>query len=261
MGTAADKPDPRLVVVDTATQQIVKDIDIALPYDPRWHWPRFWKPAWSEELVVVSWNQLFTVDLNSGKQGEAVILPGFDAQERTRVPQNLNQSVEVEGGDIAPHVRQLYLATSAQRILTVELEGPLIVQRDFTLPSEWEFGLATPVIISADGRFVYLGVRRVASPIKSARVAEEVWVYDANTWQRIGSVHPSDQGSNSAADLDQGFFSMGLSRDGQWLYTANYQTSGLSIIDTRTMQEMRAIPNLRLPPHSLSGHPAWVISR
>lgn len=261
MGTSGDRPDARIVVIETSTQQVVKEINIALPYDPRWHWPKFWKPTWSDRLVVVSWNQVFTVDLNSGNQSEAVTLAGFEAEDRARIPQNLNQFIEVLGGDIASQVRRLYLVTSAQDILTIELEDSLVVRRVFTLPSGWEVGIGTPMRVSDDGRSVYLGVRRIASPIKSARVAEEVWVYDANTWQRIGTVRPSDQGGDSAWDLDQGFFSMELSRDGQWLYTANYQTSGLSIIDTRTMQEIRAIPNLRLPPHSLSGQPAWVISR
>src|SRR5574337_757128 len=92
--------NPRLVVVDTTSHQVTREISVELPHDPRYFGPRFWKLPWSEELVIVSKDQLFTVNLNSGQQGETIILPYFD--DRSRIPKNLPQFVEVHGGDIAP---------------------------------------------------------------------------------------------------------------------------------------------------------------
>jgi hypothetical protein len=237
MGSGQDLLEPRIVVVDASAHQVAREMSVLLPHDPREHWPQFWKLGWTEKLVITSWNQIFSVDLVSGQTEAAVALPGFDDRAQLRIPKNLNQIVEVEGGAIAEQSRQLYLVTSAQDVLTVDLDAALTANQLFTLPGDWEFGITQPVAVSADGQFIFLGVRQVSSPIYSGRFAEEVWAYNTANWNRLGIVRPTVVSETFVED--QAFVGMALSRDGRLLYTVSPFMSTMTFFDTQTLSAVQ----------------------
>ncbi len=240
----------RQVVVDTTTQQPIRDIDFGLVCH------RTWKIPWEQREVAVCGGRVTMLDLESGEQGESLPLPGYS--DASRVPSNLPREVLALGGEIAAAAGRMYLATSRQEILSVALDGSLAVDVELALPSEWQLATFDPIAVSPDGSRVYLGVRGRPSDLDHVSLAEEVWAYDTETWQKSGTVRVS--GDDSAAPGDIGVFSMALSRDGGRLYTLNPNTMTLSVIDTQTMTELRVFRELGQPVH-FQPVPDWIISR
>ena len=240
----------RQVVVDTTTQQPIRDIDFSLVCE------RTWKIPWEQWAVAVCGGRVTMLDLESGEQGESLPLPGYS--DASSVPSNLPREVLTLGGEIADEAGRMYLATSRQEILNVALDGSLAVDVELALPSEWQFATFDPIAVSSDGSRVYLGVRGRPSDLEHVSLAEEVWAYDTETWQKSGVVRVS--GDDSVAPRDVGVFSMALSRDGGRLYALNPNTMTLSVIDTQTMTELRVIRDLGQPVY-FQPVPDWMMSR
>jgi hypothetical protein len=174
--------------VDAAKQEVIHEIKITLPYPSQMYWPRFWKPNWTEELIIVSNDELFTIDLSLGQRTRTINLPHFDLEAQLRIPKNLNQIVTVEGGDIAEESRQLYLVTNAQDVIVVDFNDSLNARRVFALPSGWQFNQETPIVTSSTERKVYFSVRQNGSPLEHSRLSEEVWSYETVGWHQVGSI-------------------------------------------------------------------------
>ena len=183
-------------------------------------------------------------------------LPGHN--DASGVPSHLPREVLTLGGEIAADARRMYLATSRQEILNVALNGSLEVDVELQLPDEWQLSTFDPIAVSPDGSRVYLGVRGHPSYLDHVSLAEEVWAYDTETWQKSGTVRVSGDDSSAPGDLE--VFSMALSHDGGRLYTLNPNTVTLSVVDTQTMTEIQVFRDIGQP---VNFHPVpdWIISR
>lgn len=113
------------------------------------------------------------------------------------------------------------------------------------------------MVISPDGRLVYLAVRKITSPINRMRAAEEIWSYNTAEWKRTGIVSPGL--APGKQDGDQGFIGMTLGRDGKRLYLLNPETLELSIVDAERMIELRVIRSVG-KPNSVQQDAGWLVS-
>lgn len=230
-----DRYPLRLIVLDSSNGHIIREINAGL------NSTKMWKLSWSETMVVATGRDprvseivpinLVLLDLKSGDYQTVLKVPG--SEDRSPVPRNLSQEVFVIDGDFVEETRTLYLATSRQEIVRVQLQAQPTAEKVLKLPNGWQFMATDALTLSRDGERIYLGVRLISSPNPSGLLGEEVWAYDAITRQKVGNVNPTDS-----------FLNMRLSQDGQRLYALNPNTLTLSIIDTGTMSESRVIRNL-----------------
>lgn len=215
---------PHIYVVDTQTGGLLHDYEIPLPYPSNVDqaFPLAWKPSWAEMLVVVSRDQLFSLDLSSGQASNPI--PLFDSESVNRVPVNLPHTAFVWNGALDPDTQQLFLATSTQEILSVDLNTqPFTLKPVAALPSEWQFAVLQSFLVHPQRRTVYTQVKREDTPIIDGLEAEEVWGYDIATWEQKDSLNIIDQFANAPKPAENGSdltnYGLVLSADGQSVYS------------------------------------------
>jgi hypothetical protein len=179
--------------------------------------------------MVVSRDQLFTFELTSGQTSSAIEL--FDRNAINRVPLNLPYNTFVWDGTIALERQQLFLATSTQEILVVNLGSqPFTVTSVASLPDGWQFAVMQPLLYHPVEEAIYVQVKQTNTPIIDRLEAEEVWVYDTDTWTRsvrlnlqedLASASVEDSQNSSAKNLDLTNYGLALSPDGQSVYSLN----------------------------------------
>src|SRR5574341_149875 len=160
-----DNFHPHIFAVDTHTGTLMHDFELPLPYPSNEDeaFPMAWKLPWDEKLVVASRDQLFTFDLTSGQTGDAIKL--FGPNSIYRVPLNLHQTTFVWDGVMDPEAQQLFLATSTQEILVVDLNTqPFTVRSVVVLPPGWQYAVMQPLLYHAAEKAVYMQVRRSDAP-------------------------------------------------------------------------------------------------
>ena len=224
-----DNLRPHIFVVNTQSQTLVNDFELPLPYPSNVDqaFPKAWKLPESETLVVVSRDKLFTFDLTSGQASNAFQL--FDPDDIKRVPVNLPYNTFVWDGDIVPERQQLFLATSTQEILAVNLGSqPFTVQSVLSLPDGWQFAVIQPLLYHPDEEAIYIQVKRTDTPVNNGLEAEDVWVYDTNSWTQTvrlslreqlinASIERADDSTNRRLDLTN--YGLALSPNGQEIYS------------------------------------------
>jgi hypothetical protein len=98
------------------------------------------------------------------------------------------------------------------------------------------------IIVSKDGQRIYLGL---GTPEHVAEgLADQIWTYDAETWQRVSALTPPIHPKSFA-----------LSRDEQRLYALNRRDQKLSAIDVRNGREHVILPSLGGIPDLVIGEP------
>lgn len=224
---------PHVFVVDTQTGILLHDFELPLPYpsNASQAFPRVWKLPWAEALVVASRDQLFTFDLASGKISDSIRLLTPESIER--VPKNLPRATFVWDGALDPDTRQLFLATSTQEIISVNLNTqPFTFKPVANLPAGWQFAVMHSFLLHAKEKAIYVQVKRADTPIVNGLEVEEVWVYDTTTWTRKSSLSlreliansPTNPAqSDSSSDLDLTNLGLALSHDGQNVYSLTRQ--------------------------------------
>ncbi|BCX02507.1 MAG: hypothetical protein KatS3mg053_0445 [Candidatus Roseilinea sp.] len=182
---ASQQKANKIVIFDTNKKTVIRTVDVAVPYDPYDFKPRFWKLPWSEQMVVVSRDQLFLIDLSSAKTQPVGVLPSFTGRD---VPKNLPQIVDVIGGDLAPSARRLYLATLAQEVIMVDFNvSPPVIEQTIKLPTGWQFTLVNPLIVQSDGQKVYLQVRQPKTRPPYSFDVDAIWIYENGAWEQPAS--------------------------------------------------------------------------
>jgi hypothetical protein len=220
-----DNFTPHIFVVDTQLGTLLHDFELPLPYPSNvdMAFPQAWKLPWAETLLVASRNQLFTFDLTSGETGNTLSL--FDPESIKNVPHNLPYTAFVWSGAVDPARRRLFLATSTQQILMVDLnEQPFVTTSVVSLPAGWQFTVMQPILYFSEDKDVYIQVKRDKTTITNGLEVEEVWVYDTNTWTRSSRLNLPQQllntPNNSASDgLDLTNYGLALSLDRQSVYS------------------------------------------
>lgn len=215
-----------IFTIDIQTKSLVQDFDLPLPYPSNQGFPLVWKLPWAESLVVVSRNQLFTVDLISGKASASL---GLDKIENVqRIPKNFPLYYFVQDGVINPDTQQLILATASQEIISVNLDAePFVTQSVFSLPVGWQFGGRHVLATSSQGASIYIQVKREDTPIHNGSEVEEIWVFDTNNWTGKSQINLPEyvavSQQNSPSNLDLTNYDLAVSNDGQGVYalTAN----------------------------------------
>jgi len=181
-----DGLNPRIFVVDIPARQLIREVEIPLPYPPNLDdaFPVIWKSPRSEALVVASRDKLFTLDLETGVVGASTDL--FTPESLNRIPTDLPRSPFVWAGLIADDGRKLLLATSTQEILQVSLgESETVISRVVALPNGWRFANAVkPMAADPQLTSLYVAVTDGASFGR----ATQIWQYDVSSWAREASV-------------------------------------------------------------------------
>ena len=226
-----DNLHPHIFVVNTQSPTLLHDFELPLPYPSNIDqaFPLVRKLPWAETLIAVSRDQLFTFDLTSGQTSSAIEL--FDRNAINRVPLNLPYNTFVWDGTIALERQQLFLATSTQEILVVNLGSqPFTVTSVASLPDGWQFAVMQPLLYHPVEEAIYVQVKQTNTPIIDRLEAEEVWVYDTDTWTRsvrlnlqedLASASVEDSQNSSAKNLDLTNYGLALSPDGQSVYSLN----------------------------------------
>jgi len=179
---ASQQKANKIVIFDTNAKTVTRIVDVTVPYDSYDHKPRFWKLPWSEEMVIVSRDQLLLIDLSTEKTRQVGMLPGFTGRD---VPKNLPQIVDVIGGDLATSAKRLYLATLAQEVIAVNFDAtPPIVERTIKLPAGWQFPMVNPLIVQSDGQRVYVQVRQPKTRPPYSFEVDAIWVYENGRWEQ-----------------------------------------------------------------------------
>lgn len=177
---ASQQKANKIVVFDTHARTVTRVVDVAVPYDSYDYKPHFWKLPWSEEMAVVSRDQLLLIDLNTGKTQQVSVLPGFTEQN---APKNLPQIVDVIGGDLAPCTKRLYLATLAQEVIAVNFDvTPPTIEQIIRLPTDWQFPMVNPLITQSDGQKVYVQVRQPKTRPPYSFDVDAIWIYESGKW-------------------------------------------------------------------------------
>lgn len=225
-----DNLHPHIFVVDTQAGMLLYDFELPLPYPANagQAFPRVWKLPWTEALVVASRDRLFSFDLTSGQAGDAI--PLFDHESVKRIPLNLPRSTFVWDGTLDSETRQLFLATSTQEILSVDLNArPFTVTPVASLPTGWQFAVGNPLLHYSPERVIYVQVKRSDTPIVNGLEVEEVWLYNTATWTRKAArlnlreqlanapANPADNDATTSLDLTN--YGLALSANGQYVYS------------------------------------------
>lgn len=222
--------NPHIFVVETRTGILLHDFELPLPYPSNMDqaFPLLWNLPWDDEtLIVASRDQLFTFDLTSGQTSDAI--PLFGTGSIQRVPLNLPHTTYIHSGAVDPEARQLFLATSTQEILAVDLNiWPFTVRPVTALPTGWQFTVLQPFLYNPADKAVYVQVKRLDTPIINGLEAEEVWVYDTTTWAQQSRLNLQEQLSKVPSDLidssiglDLTNYGLALSPDGQTVFSVN----------------------------------------
>lgn len=221
--------NPHIFVVDTEQGTLLRDFELPLPYPANINmaFPLAWKLPWSETLLVVSRDQLFTFDLTSGRKSDTVQLFGLDSIQR--VPLNLPHTTYVYSGAVDPETRQLFLVTSTQEIFVVDLNTrPFMVTPVAALPTGWQFASLQPSLYNPADKTLYVLVKQSETPLINGLEAEEVWGYDTITWTQQSHLNLQEQLANLPGNLtdnsvgrDLTNYGLALSPDGQTVYSIN----------------------------------------
>lgn len=217
-----DNFHPHIFVVDTATGTMLHDFELTLPYPSNadMAFPLAWKLPWNETLVVASRDKLFVFDLISGQASDVTQLFGSDSNQR--VPLNLPHTAYVQNGAVDWETRQLFLATSTQEILVIDMHTtPLTVTSAAVLPVGWQYTIMQPFLYHPTEKAIYVQVRRSDEPdIFGGLIAEEILRYDTTTWvqtdrldlrERLTRI-PNLANENSNKDLAN--YGLALTADG-----------------------------------------------
>ncbi len=199
LGTG-DGLHPHIYTFDTETVRLLRDNELQLPYPTNEvsGYPQVWKLPWAETLIVVTRDQLFPVDLASGSSGEPLTL--FRPEDSWRVPRNLARGLYALAGDLDPQDRRLFLATSTQEILSVDLgTEPFTVDKVFSLSPGWQFVGWNALLVNARDGAAYVQVRRNDTPIVSGLEVEEIWLLDMTRWVQAGRLNFREHGPFLAA--------------------------------------------------------------
>jgi hypothetical protein len=120
------------------------------------------------------------------------------------------------------------LITRDLRLFEVGTAGPLAAPEPIDLAA----GIAgerpfanTAAVLSPDGSRLYIGTSAREETWRSG-MADEIWVFDTRSWQRVQRLKLERQASHFA-----------LSLDGRRLYAVNRQEATLSAIDVASGQE------------------------
>lgn len=198
MGATSGQADPVFVSVDLATHVVTNQLRVTLPYDSRLYWPRFWKMPWSDQVVLISYDKLVLADLSRGTINQVGTLPSFDNEwTRARIPKTLDQRIQVIAGDIAERSRRLYIATTAQEILEVNLAEEFQIKHLYSLPEGSQLTDRKSLLPTADGQSLYLSVQQTSS----INAAGEVWLLDTTLQSKQPIAVIKDQPA-SALTLD-----------------------------------------------------------
>ncbi|BCX04334.1 MAG: hypothetical protein KatS3mg053_2272 [Candidatus Roseilinea sp.] len=177
-----DGTNPHIFVVDIVTHRLIRDFEIPLPYPPTMDnaFPAIWKMPQSEALIVASRDKIFTVDLETGVASAASEL--FSADSIVRIPSDLPWSPYVMAGLISADGSRLWLATSTQEILQVNLEEKgLTVSRVVALPEGWRFATVKPIAADAHSGRLYIAT---TDSVHADRI-KQIWQYDTTSWSQV----------------------------------------------------------------------------
>jgi len=202
---------PHIFIVDTQKRALIHDFELRLPYPSNvdMAFPMIWKLPWAEALAVVCRDQLFIFDLATGKSSNSIML--FDAEAVERVPKNLPQTAYIQDGILDADTHQLFLATSTQEIVFVDLNAqPFTIQRVVSLPTGWQFGVANPLLLNPKEKTLYVQVKRGDTLINNGLEVDEVWEYDSITWAQKASLNLREQLANAPSTLAENSAVTGL---------------------------------------------------
>lgn len=189
--------------------------------------------------------------------GRSTDLQTINALSLTVVPNNNGRSnarsltTFVTDGAIASDSDELYLmlreATSQGNnwsVVALDLASAGSARTlPLQLPSDWSPRAERKMAASPDGKRLYIGIARRGPRESESGDAEQIWVFDTVTGQRIGVIalsHPS--------------FHFALSSDGTQLYSVSRVNQSLAAIDTARLAEMKVIPDVGQAP-------AWLVIR
>jgi hypothetical protein len=195
LGTGDDLHHLHIYTFDTQTAALIGDFELKLPYPANEFdaAPVVWKLPWAETLIVACRDQLFSVDLTSVSSGTP--MTPFRPDDIGRVPLNLPHTLYVMDDDLEPQSRRLFLATSGQQILSVDLTAePITIDTVFSLPPDWQFAGFDPLAVDARNRGAYVQVKREDTPIKSGLEVEEIWMLDMTQWTQVGRLNFREHG-------------------------------------------------------------------
>ncbi len=218
--------DPHIFVVDTRTGTLLHEFELSLPYPSNMDqaFPLVWNLPRDEKLIVTSRDQLFTFDLATGQTGDATKL--FDPESIYHVPLNLPQTAFVWDGAMNLETDQLFLVTSTQEILVVDLNTqPFTVKHAVSLPTGWQFAVANPLLLNSKERKLYVQVKRADTPIVNGLEVDEVWVYDTTTWMQQSRLDLREQLVKAPGNLtdngglDMTNYGLALSPDKHTVYS------------------------------------------
>lgn len=179
-----DGTNPLIFVVDIVTRRLIREVEIPLPYPPTMDnaFPAIWKMPQSEALIVASRDKIFTVDLETGVASAASEL--FSADSISRIPSDLPRYPCVSAGLISADGSRLWLATTTQEILQVNLEEKgLTVSRVVALPTGWRFATVNPIAADAHSGRLYIAT---TDSVNADRVTQ-IWQYDTTSWSQVAT--------------------------------------------------------------------------
>lgn len=183
---------PHIFVIDPQNQEIVRDFQIQLPYPAVLGYPSYWKLPWTEQLAILSGNTFFLADLANGQTSSLTKLSGFE--NVGQIPKNLPQDyVQVYAGEIDPQTQTLFLATSAQELVSIDLsKEPFETKTLLALPSDWQFSGLDTLLLEPKKQRMYVQVRRSTSASDLSE-PDEVWIYHLGGWQQISRINAKDR--------------------------------------------------------------------
>ena len=163
---------------------MINDLEIPLPYPPNEDaaFTQIWKLLWAETLIVVSRDQLFMFELTSGEISSEITL--FDARSIDRVPKDLPLGLFVQDGVLDQEKRQLFLASSPQEVISVDLTVQRFqVETVLSIPPGWQFGGSAILLFEPKERDLYVQVKNEDTFILNGMESDEIWIYSSDNWK------------------------------------------------------------------------------
>ena len=118
-------------------------------------------------------------ELTSGEISSEITL--FDARSIDRVPKDLPLGLFVQDGVLDQEKRQLFLASSPQEVISVDLTvQPFQVETVLSIPPGWQFGGSAILLFEPKERDLYVQVKNEDTFILNGMESDEIWIYSSD---------------------------------------------------------------------------------